>query len=88
MWEVTIIMLDETRKTVRVTAVRTDDITEEVWSYTCVAIIDSPEQRVGILDRIKNEYEEHEARGNRIKVTIAGLGDTATNALNVWEATR
>lgn len=88
MWEVIVVMLDETRKTVRVTATRIDDITEEVWSYTCVSIIDSPEQRAGILDRIKNEYEEYEARGNRITATIAGLGDTATNAMNTWEALR
>jgi hypothetical protein len=88
MWEVLVVMLDETRKKVRVTATRTDDITEEVWVYACTAIIDSPEQRTGVLDRIKNVYEQHEARDARILATIAGLGATATNALNTWEATR
>jgi hypothetical protein len=88
MWEIIVTMLDEATKLARIIAVRTDPITDEVYRYRCEASIDSPPHRAAILDKIQDEYEQYEMRQERIENTIAGLGDTATNAMNAWEIIR
>jgi len=86
-WTVEITIFDEATQTANVRAVRVDSATDEKFVYECRAIISTPEQRSALLQRIKDKFIEDEARQGRIENILAGLADTATNALNNWEAT-
>lgn len=85
MWQVTIDVLNVAKKLARVTATRTDVVTDEVYQYTCTAILDTPAQRSAVLDQIKNNYLAYIDREGQISIIIAGMEDTATHALNDWE---
>ncbi len=88
MWEVFITVVDLQAKRANISAVRTDPVTEEVYAYSCTAIIDTASQRVDLLELIKNKYLEYEAMQDSVETVIAGLEATAVNALNTWEGTR
>ena len=87
MWQVAIDVLNIPQKLARVTAIRTDTVTEEVYSYSCTAILDTPAQRSAVLNQIKSNYLEYLDRQDQADTVIAGLEDTAVNALNAWEDT-
>lgn len=87
MWEVKINVLNILQKLAKVTATRTDPVTDEVYTYSCTAILDTPAQRSAVLDQIKDNYLAHVERKFQAESVIAGLEATATNALNVWEET-
>jgi len=86
MWEVTIKILNIVQKLAQVTARRTEEDVAD-YIYTCTAILDTPDQRTGVLDQIKDNYLEYLDRQVQSDGVVAGLEDTATNALNTWEAT-
>lgn len=86
MWEVDITLLNEDKKLARIKAIRTDPVTDEVFRYTCTAIIHSAEQRSAIIQRIKDEYIKFQGRQDRVETILSGLADTAANALNTWES--
>jgi len=85
MWTVTISVIDEGKEKARVRATRIDPISDEVYNYECTAILSTPAQRAALLQRIKDQFIEHEARQGRIENFLSGLANTATNALNDWE---
>lgn len=87
MWEVKIKMLDLAKQVARITAVHTEAATEEVWLWHGTAIIETASQRTAILDQIKSNYLEYLNSQDQADTVIAGLEDTAVNALNSWEGT-
>lgn len=85
MWEVKVIMRDEATNLVSVVATRTDAITGEIWRYPLTGKINTQAQRTGILQQIKDAYTAKLAKDARVITALAGLAETATNALNDWE---
>ena len=85
MWEVLIKMLDESRNRVLVSAVRTDGISGEIWTYTLRGEINTPTQRANLLQQIKDARTDYLDMLVRVDATLAGLEQTAINALNDWE---
>lgn len=86
MWAVKINVINVAQKRARVTATRTDDITGEIWEYSCVAILDTPGQRGAVLQQIKDHYLAYLDYEGQVFIIVAGMEDTATNSLNNWEA--
>lgn len=84
MWNVKIKVTDVTKKEAKITAIRTDDLTGEIYTYYCLAIIASSAQRSAVLQQIKDNYLDYLNYLNDADGVIAGLEDTATNSLNSW----
>jgi len=87
MWQVYINVLNIAQKLAKVTAIRTPVADEEEYTYSCTAILETPGQRSAVLEQIKDNYITYLDHLVDEGVVIAGLEDTATNALNSWEAT-
>lgn len=85
MWEVVAYMRNEATNLVDVIATRTDDLTGVIWRYSLTGQINTPQQRQGLLQQIKDAYTNHLAEVVRHDDALAGLADTAENALNDWE---
>ena len=85
MWEVLIKMLDESKNRVLVSAIRTDGISGEIWTYSLRGEINTPTQRADLLQQIKDARIDYLATQIRVDATLAGLEQTATNSLNNWE---
>lgn len=85
MWEVKIEVEDRIKQIVRATATRTDDVTGEVYRYTCIGLIETQVQRTAMLNSIKNAYREKKVQKIEDENILAGLEDTATNTLNNWD---
>ena len=87
MWTVNITVLDILKKLARIIAIRTPIAGEKEYIYSCTAILETPAQRSTVLNQIKNNYLEYLERQEQADTVIAGLEDTASNALNAWEET-
>jgi hypothetical protein len=87
MWQVKIQVLNIAQKLARVTATREPEMDEDVYVYSCTAILDTPSQRSAVLQQIKDNYEAYLVRQDQEVAVIAGLEATASNALNDWEET-
>ena len=87
MWQVEIDVIDIQAKRAQITAIRTDTITDEIYVYSCTAILETPSQRSAVLQLIKDKYLEYLDRQDQADSVISGLEDTAANALNSWEET-
>ncbi len=87
MWEVKIKVLNVAKKLAAVSARRIPIANEDEYLYSCTAILDSAAQRSAVLNQIKNNYLAYINREGQIDIIIAGMENTATNALNTWENT-
>ncbi len=87
MWQVKIDVLSIQAKVARITATREPEMDEARYVYHCTAIIDTAAQRSAVLQQIKDNYLEYLERQDQADGVIAGLQDTAENALNTWEET-
>jgi hypothetical protein len=85
MWQVNIDVLNIAQKLARVTAIRTPIQDEAEYQYSCTAILNTASQRSAVLDQIKLNYLTYLERQDQADVVVAGLEDTAANALNDWE---
>ena len=85
MWDVIVIMKNEVTNLVDIIATRTDVVTGEIWRYPLCGLINTPAQRAGILNKIKNAYRAKVAKDDRVIIALAGLADTAINSLNSWD---
>lgn len=83
-WEVNITVINEDAKRIHLLASHlTDGIVD--FDYSLTGVISSPEQRTGMLNAIKESYLAYLTRKDRETDLLAGLADTAVNALNAWE---
>lgn len=87
MWQVLIKVINIPAKVARITAIREPEMDEPRYVYHCTAIIDTAAQRTAVLQQIKDNYLEYLERQDQADGVIAGLIDTAENALNQWEET-
>ncbi len=88
MWAVDIEVENRGKKIVKVRAVHSDDISGvEDFTHVGVGIIQTPAQRTGMMDAIQAAYLLFLSDEELNLTFLAGLEDTAENALNVWEAT-
>lgn len=87
MWEIMIKVIDESKKIIRLTAVRVPVNDELEFTHTLVGIIDTSQQRQDMLDDIKDAYLDFLDKQDRVDTFLAGLADTAVNSLTAWEAT-
>jgi len=80
-WDIKITVLDVARKTVRVTATRTDDADpDNPRTYTILsANIATAEQKVNVLDNIWQQHQADLARQAAIDAFVGDL-ETAANA--------
>ena len=87
MWQVKIKVLNIAQSLAEITAIREPENGEDRYIYSCTAILDTPAQRTAVLQQIKDNYLEYIERQFQAEGVIAGLEDTASNALNAWEET-
>ncbi len=85
MWDVTIKVIDRVKRQIRISAIHSIDAVVD-YTYVGTGLINNPAQRSSLLDSIKDGYLEYLNDQAENSVFLAGLENTAVNALNTWEA--
>ena len=84
MFNVTIRVENREKKVIRVTAIHTVDSVED-FRYSCIGLITTQAQRLAMVESIKKAYLEFLDKQVEDATFLAGLENTASNALNTWE---
>ena len=85
MWTLKITPIDIGKKEVRVSATRTDDVDQSVFTTTTTGKVDTAENKLAILDAIWSDWQRYQTNQTNIASILGGLETAGAADLDARE---